>query len=420
MSRNSQQWSQKPSLPPTHYADPMIYSDPAIFEEEKEKIFKKVWMLAIHESEVANANDFRTYQHPGGTPLVIVRGEDMKIRTFYNICTHRGNLLVYEPSGNAKKLVCIFHQWAFDAKGNCVDIPRGKAGYQERVSESDVGLKEVRTEVGYGGFVWVNLDDSCGPLSEHIGSSLDYMLPELEAEPLEVLWYYQATLRTNFKLIHDTNSEFYHDYLHYHNRITGMLDSKSGYFQRKYTAFPNGHASVGSMNVSYDAYTGSGHSKLGWPKLPTNGWKLVDLFPCITFNLRTSVLRIDSYIPLGPDHVILEFRILGLKSDTPEIRQQREKDAATIWSPFGRNLHEDLLASSGQGIAMAKGSDPMYVLHAREEDLTIHDEVGMRHYLEEWSKRMGRSSSDPMHQATAPKQQTTVPKPQTKDVAQTV
>jgi len=150
-----------------------------------------------------------------------------------------------------------------------VDIPRGKAGYQERICESDVGLKEVRTEVGYGGFVWVNLDDSCGPLSEHIGSSLDYMLPELEAEPLEVLWYYQATLRTNFKLIHDTNSEFYHDYLHYHNRITGMLDPKSGYFQRKYTAFPNGHASVGSMNVSYDAYTGSGHSKLGWPKLPT-------------------------------------------------------------------------------------------------------------------------------------------------------
>ena len=101
MSRNSMQWTQKPNLPPTHYADPIIYSDPAIFEEEKEKIFKKVWQLAIHESEVAKPYDFRTYQHPGGTQLVIVRGEDMKIRTFYNICPHRGNLLVYDPSGNA-------------------------------------------------------------------------------------------------------------------------------------------------------------------------------------------------------------------------------------------------------------------------------------------------------------------------------
>ena len=396
MSRTSAQWTQKPKLPPTHYADPIIYSDPDIFEEEKETIFRKVWHLAIHESEVGKPYDYRTYQHPGGTQLVIVRGEDMKVRTFYNICPHRGNLLVYEPAGNAKKLVCIFHQWAFSGKGDCVDIPRGDAGYQQRLCKDDVSLKEVRTEVGYGGFVWVNLDDNCGSLAEHIGPALDYMLPELEAEPLETLWYYQAHLDTNFKLIHDTNSEFYHDYLHYYNRVTGMLDPKSGYFQRKYTAFPNGHASVGSMEVKYDAYKGSGRSALGWPKLPPNGWKLIDLFPCITFNLRTSVLRIDSYIPLAPDHVILEFRILGLKSDTAAIRHQREKDAAVIWSPFGRNLHEDLLASSGQGVAMARGSEPMYVLQGREEDLTIHDEVGMRHYLAEWSRRMGRSSSNPL------------------------
>lgn len=395
MSRNSVQWAEKPKVPSTHFADSSIYSDPAIFEEEREKIFKKVWHLAIHESEVPNPNDYRTYHHPGGAKLVIMRGEDRKIRTFYNVCPHRGNLLVYDPSGNCKKMVCIFHQWAFDSKGDCVDIPRGKEGYQDRISKTDVSLKEVRTEIAYGGFVWVNLDDNCAPLKDHIGPALDYMMPELESEPLETFWYYQATLNTNFKLIHDTNSEFYHDYLHYHNRITGMLSPTSGYFQRKYTAFDNGHASVGSMEVKYDAYTGGGHSKLGWPKLPENGWKLVDLFPCITFNLRTSVLRIDSYIPLGPDRVILEFRALGLKRDTAEERRQRQKDAATIWSPFGRNLHEDLLASSGQGIAMARGSQPFPVLQAREENQLIHDEVGMRHYLGEWSKRMGRSSASP-------------------------
>jgi methanesulfonate monooxygenase large subunit len=404
MARNQTEWRQRPKkLPPSHYVDPAIYSDPQLFDEEREKIFGKVWWLAIHESEVPNPYDFRTYQHPAGRELVIVRGEDMKVRTFYNICPHRGNLLVYEPSGNAKRLVCIFHQWAFNGKGECIDIPRGKDGYQDRVCASDVALKEVRTEIGYGGFVWVNVDDNCGPLSEHIGHALDYMLPELEAEPMQVLWYYQARLKTNYKLIHDTNSEFYHDYLHYHNRITGMMKPESGYFQRRYEAFPNGHASVGSMNVDYGAYKGGGHSDLGWPNLPTNGWKLVDLFPCITVNLRTSVLRIDTYIPLGPKDVILEFRALGLKSDTPQMRRQREKDAATIWSPFGRNLHEDLLASTGQGIAMTEHSDPMYVLQGREENQTIHDEIGMRHYLAEWSRRMGRSSADPYARETKTK-----------------
>ena len=395
MSRTSAEWRSKPQLPATHYADSAIYNDPLLFEEEKQKIFRKVWWLACHESELPVAGDFRTYHHPVDAELVIVRGDDGQVRTFFNVCPHRGNLLVYTPTGNAKRITCIFHQWAFNVRGDCTDIPRGKQGYQDRVCKEDVALKEVRTEVGFGGFVWVNLDDQAPPLRQEIGAALDYMLPELEAEPLETFWYYQARLKTNYKLIHDTNSEFYHDYLHIYNRLTGMLNPDTGYFQRKYNAFPGGHASVGSMKVSYDAYKSTGRSELGWPNLPPKGWKLVDLFPCITFNLRTSVLRIDTYIPYGPNEVVLEFRALGLKSDTPEARRQREKDSAVIWGPFGRNLHEDLLASSGQGIAMANGSEPMYVLQAREEDATIHDEVGMRHYLAEWSRRMGRSSADP-------------------------
>jgi methanesulfonate monooxygenase large subunit len=395
MARTTKEWLEKPPLPPTHYVHPGIYSDPEIFREERERIFKKVWHLACHESELPRPGDYRTYRHPGGTRLVIVRGEDGRVRTFYNICPHRGNLIAYDPSGNARHLVCIFHQWAFNGRGECVDIPRCREGYQGRVRKGDVSLKEVRTEVGYGGFVWVVLDDAAEPLGDFIGGALDDLRPELEAEPLEVFWYYQATLDTNYKLIHDTNSEFYHDYLHIYNRLTGMLDPNSGYFQRRYTAYPNGHATVGSMRVNYGAYRDSGRSGLGWPLLPPRGWKLVDLFPAITLNLRTSVLRVDTYIPLAPDRVILEFRALGLKRDTPEERAQRERDAAVIWSPFGRNLHEDLLASSGQGMAMAQGSEPMYLLQAREEDRTIHDEIGMRVFLAEWSRRMGRSSADP-------------------------
>jgi len=36
-----------------------------------------------------------------------------------------------------------------------------------------------------------------------------------------------------------------------------------------------------------------------------------------------------------------------------------------------------------------------WVLHGREEDSSIHDEVGMRHYYAEWSRRMGRLASEP-------------------------
>jgi methanesulfonate monooxygenase large subunit len=149
------------------------------------------------------------------------------------------------------------------------------------------------------------------------------------------------------------------------------------------------------MEIKYDAYEGSKQRGVGWPGLAPGGWILIDLFPGLTYNLRTSVLRMDTMIPLGPNKVMIEYRGLGLKSDTPEQRTQRVFDHNTIWGPFGRNLHEDLLGVYGQGRAMRPGTDSRWVLHGREENATIHDEIGMRHYYAEWSKRMGRKAFDP-------------------------
>lgn len=391
MARNAADWERRPSLPPSHFIDPRIYSDDEIFRDEQEKIFAKTWTIACHESEVPEKYDFRTYAHPAGKNLIVVRGDDMRIRAFYNVCPHRGNTVLYGPSGNGKHMVCIFHAFAFDTKGNCVDIPRQAAGYQERLCKADLGLREVRSETAFGGMVYVNLDDDAEPLAAFIGDALADMAVPLSTEPLEVFSYHRADVRTNYKLWHDTNSEFYHDYMHYHNRQTSMM--APGYFERRYTAFPNGHARVGDQVVNYEAYEGAKGRDLAFPGMAPNGWKMVDLFPGMTYNLRGSSLRIDTLIPISPTHVQIEYRGLGLLRDTPEERAQRIDDYNSIWGPFGRNLHEDLLGVHGQGLAIGKGQT--FVLHAREEDRTIHDEIGMRHFYAEWSERTGRSASDP-------------------------
>ena len=210
MSKNAAQWHEPPKFPTSHYVDSRTYTDHALFEEERQKIFNKTWYIACHESEIPNQYDYRTFQHPGGTPLIIVRGEDMKVRTFYNICPHRGNTLLYDPSGSAKRITCIFHAWSFDAQGNCTDISREEQGYQKRFCKADASLREVKTEVGYGGFVWVNVDDNCEPLAKFVGQAMSELEPYINM-PLEVFHYHRAVVDTNFKLWHDTNSEFYHD-----------------------------------------------------------------------------------------------------------------------------------------------------------------------------------------------------------------
>ena len=392
MARTGKEWLEKPKFPNSHFVDTRIYTEDDLFREEQEKIFNKTWIIACHESEIPNAFDYRTFHHPGGAELFVVRGEDMKVRSFYNICPHRGNTLLYDPVGNAKRITCIFHAWTFDSKGACTDISRGKQGYQERFGCADASLREVRADIGYGGFVWVNVDDTAPSLAEFIGPAMD-MLGENLSMDLEVFHYHKAVVETNYKLWHDTNSEFYHDYMHYFNRATGMI--QPGYFERKYTGYDNGHASVGSMSIKYDAYDGSAARAVGWPGLAPGGWILIDIFPGMTFNLRTSVLRMDTAIPLGPNKLIIEFRGLGLKSDTPAERAERVRDHNTIWGPFGRNLHEDLLGVLGQGRAMRERTGSKWVIHGREENMTIHDEGGMRHFYAEWGRRMGRPPFDP-------------------------
>jgi methanesulfonate monooxygenase large subunit len=399
--RTRKQWKLKPALPDSHVVSTRIYTDPAIFEEEVERIWSKVWLPVCHESELPELLDYRTTGLAGNRPIVIVRGEDNRIRTFLNICPHRNNLIVRspagslkkaEPSGNANHLTCMYHGWQFDTKGRCVEIPRA-GSYQDRVCKEGVGLRQIRTEVGYGGMVWVNLDDDCGPLADFVGGSLDMMLEQLETEPLEIFHYQKGIVRTNYKLFFDTSREFYHDYLHFHNRQTSMV--KPGYFDQQYTTYANGHSVTGFTTVDYSSHSESGTRLLTFPGLPKNGWRHTTLFPASAYNIRTSCLRVNVMIPLSDRETLVEIRGFGLKRDTPEERAQRVKDYVSVWGPFGWNLHEDLLCAQVQTQAIKEGSGAEWNIIAREEDNKVHDEVCVRSYYAEWSRLMGRNPADP-------------------------
>ena len=401
-ARNHNQWLARPKLEAGEWIDSRVYSDQKIFDDELERIFKNVWVPICHESELPNPYDFRTASI-AGEPVIIARGPDNEVRAFLNVCPHRGMLLerrpsgsFYEgqPSGNPKRITCMFHAWQFDMKGNCVYVAREKEGYQDRLCKDDVGLRRLRCEVKFGGFVWVNLNDNPEiGLEEWAAEPFDCIRKNIEAEPLEVFHYHKAIIDTNYKLWHDTNSEFYHDFMHYHNRVTGFNDA---YFARKNFAFKHGHVVVGTFEVNYENYEGfESRAELSFPHLPPNQWYMADLFPGMNFNLRGSAFRCDIVTPLGPEKVMIEFRGLGLKRDTPQEREIRINHHNSIWGPFGRNLHEDLIGVAGQGTTMRPHTEQRRILHGRQENQTIHDEVGMRHYYDEWGRWMNRLPNDP-------------------------
>ena len=62
-AKNHEQWTANPPLERGEWVDSRIYSDPQIFEEELEKIFKRTWIPVCHESELPKPYDFRTTIH---------------------------------------------------------------------------------------------------------------------------------------------------------------------------------------------------------------------------------------------------------------------------------------------------------------------------------------------------------------------
>jgi methanesulfonate monooxygenase large subunit len=348
--RNHKDWTKPPKV---EYINSLIYSDQSLFEQEQENIFSKVWVPMCHLSEMYNKGAYRTTQIAGQNVIAWNTGNGVKAYLNTNINTPAGNIQDTESFG-----------------------------------------KELHCEVKHGQMVWVTLDPNPSQsVDQWTAGAFDCIEDAIDTEELEVFHYHKAIIDTNYKLWHDTNSEFYHDFMHYFNRVSGFNNE---YFARKNIPFDNGHVNVSSFTVNYEEYDGfEDRGELSFPNLPPNQWYMVDLFPGYNFNLRGSAYRSDSVTPLGPNKVLIEFRGYGLRKDTPEERQTRIKHHNSIWGPFGRNLHEDLIGVAGQGTTMRTGTEPRNILHGRHENSTIHDEVGMRHYYAEWSKWMETDASNP-------------------------
>ena len=57
-----------------------------------------------------------------GTPIVVVRGTDGKVRAFRNACRHRG-MQVATGSGCSRAFVCRYHGWTYNLEGHLRHIP---------------------------------------------------------------------------------------------------------------------------------------------------------------------------------------------------------------------------------------------------------------------------------------------------------
>ena len=129
-----------------------VYHDPEFFELEKTALFQRHWLLAGHCSHLPKAGDYLTLDIVGERVFVI-RGQDGRLRAFDNVCRHRAAQLVHGSSGNcAGNIVCPYHGWRYDSKGELRAVP-SEASFVD-LKRKEIRLPELELEE-WMGFIFV-------------------------------------------------------------------------------------------------------------------------------------------------------------------------------------------------------------------------------------------------------------------------
>ena len=181
-----------------------LYYEPAVFAEERTKIFSRTWQVVGHSSQVATAGDYFTTEL-AGEPLLLVRGTDQQLRGFYNVCRHRAGPPA-EGCGSRKVFRCGYHGWTYGLDGALINSTEmeGVDGFRPE----EFALVPVRTEEWFN-LVFVNLDPHARSLREGLGD-----LPrQAEKFPFAGMKLFERRtydMKCNWKTYVDNYLEGYH------------------------------------------------------------------------------------------------------------------------------------------------------------------------------------------------------------------
>ena len=152
-----------------------VYTDPAIFELEMQRIHERVWIYCGHESQVPKTGDYYAVQI-GRQPMVMVRGAGGAINVLYNRCPHRGNMMVGDRQGNSGEFFrCSYHAWTFHHDGRLRNIPMMESGYAGTPygkDHPDCSMKRAARVENYRGFVFASLSPEGPSLMDFLGKAI--------------------------------------------------------------------------------------------------------------------------------------------------------------------------------------------------------------------------------------------------------
>lgn len=141
-------------VPGAHTLPRFHYTSPEVYAEELARIFYDRWVCVGRARQIERPGEF-FLAAIGESSLIVVRGNDGAVRTFHNVCRHRGTRLCEENSGTfAASIQCPYHAWTYSLDGRLIGAPhmQDAPGFEKR----DYPLHAVAT-AEWEGFVFAHL-----------------------------------------------------------------------------------------------------------------------------------------------------------------------------------------------------------------------------------------------------------------------
>ncbi|MCF8505291.1 MAG: aromatic ring-hydroxylating dioxygenase subunit alpha [Caulobacter sp.] len=180
------------------------YVDPAVFAEERQRVFAAGWLPVARVSDLAAPGDYRSADL-AGTPVVATRDKAGDLHVLSRACRHRG-MPVVQGAGNAASLNCPYHLWRYGLDGRLLSAPA-----MDQSTAFDVeacALPAVRHEV-WGGWLFANLDGAALPLAEALAPLAERLAP-LNPDRLVTAGVLTYESPWNWKVMVENFLESYH------------------------------------------------------------------------------------------------------------------------------------------------------------------------------------------------------------------
>lgn len=200
-----------------------FYLSDEVFAHDLRLIFGRHWIFVGTEPEIAEPGDFFTVEI-GPDSVIIVRDDDMTVRAFHNVCRHRGARLRPAGRGIVGNLVCPYHQWTYNLRGELIHNQHMGEGFEFcRYSLKPVHLQSL------AGLLFICLDASAPPDFEAMRTALTPYIAPHDIANCKIAFQSDLIEHGNWKLTMENNRECNHCQANHPELTVPLLEYGFGY-----------------------------------------------------------------------------------------------------------------------------------------------------------------------------------------------